>query len=160
MIINILNSCLFYEFDNGKFNILAHCVNCQRKMGSGIAKQVKNRYNVAYEKYINNQKLKLLGDSQIVEIGEYRYVANVYGQEFYGNEKGKVYVDYNALLKALHKTFSFAKERDYTIGFPYLFASDRAGGDWDGKILPMIEELSNTYNVDVFIVRQPLVENL
>ena len=55
-------------------NILAHQVNCMGVMGGGIAKQVKEKYPVAFDKYIdfikNTKDTKLLGKVQIVEVAE------------------------------------------------------------------------------------------
>ena len=43
---------LLKEYRNGMCDVIAHCANCQRVMGSGIAYQIKNEMPSAYDAYI------------------------------------------------------------------------------------------------------------
>jgi O-acetyl-ADP-ribose deacetylase (regulator of RNase III) len=141
---------------------IAHQVNCQGVMGSGVAKAIKEKYPKAYEHYkgyCNVRSSKdLLGISQEVHCRtteEERVVINLFGQQFYGYD-GCCYTSYVALTIALDSAFKFiVRENDYygdplEIAVPYKMGCDRGGGDW--KIVSKIlEELSDKYDVDVYI---------
>lgn len=139
---------------------IAHQVNCQGVMGSGVAKAIKEKYPNVYEHYKGLCDIKtskeLLGTSQELycKIGE-RTVINLFGQQFYGYD-GCCYTSYVALTTALDSAFKFIvkENRDYDdpleIAVPYKMGCDRGGGDW--KIVSKIlEELSDKYDVDVYI---------
>lgn len=139
---------------------IAHQVNCQGVMGSGVAKAIKEKYPKAYEHYKRYCDIKsskeLLGTSQEVycKIGE-RTVINLFGQQFYGYD-GCCYTSYVALTTALDGAFKLvvSENRNYgdplEIAVPYKMGCDRGGGDW--KIVSKIlEELSDKYDVDVYI---------
>ena len=54
-------------------NVIAHQVNCQGVMGSGVAKQIRDRYPEVYTQYkavceATTDKSKLLGKALIVEL--------------------------------------------------------------------------------------------
>jgi O-acetyl-ADP-ribose deacetylase (regulator of RNase III) len=56
---------------NAKENIICHQVNCQGVMGSGLAKQIKNKYpNVyaKYKKFCEENKGSCLGCFQILKL--------------------------------------------------------------------------------------------
>lgn len=112
---------------NKEVDYLIHCCNCQSTMGSGIAKEIRERVPEAFEAYINSHQ-KLGRFSQAAG------VINLYAQEYYGTY-GPFYVangrqlSYLALMEALKGIRSeFGPDKVY--GLPYRFGSDRAGGDW------------------------------
>jgi hypothetical protein len=74
---------------------MIHVCNAQGKMGSGIAKQVKERFPAAYKSYDYHHELGSCS---------YDYVDfncfNLVAQEFYGYD-GKRYLNYGALASAL-----------------------------------------------------------
>lgn len=139
---------------------IAHQVNCQGVMGSGVAKAIKEKYPKAYEFYKGYCEIKsskeLLGTSQEVhcEIGK-RTVINLFGQEFYGYD-GCCYTSYVALTTALDSAFKFiVRENNYyndplEIAVPYKMGCDRGGGDWK-VVSKILEELSDKYGVNVYI---------
>ena len=140
---------------------IAHQVNCQGVMGSGVAKAIKEKYPKVYKHYKGYCDIKtskeLLGTSQEVYVGEIgeRIVINLFGQQFYGYD-GCCYTSYTALTTALDSAFKIiVRENDYygdplEIAVPYKMGCDRGGGDW--KIVSKIlEELSDKYDVDVYI---------
>ena len=86
--------------------IIAHQVNCQRKMNSGVARLIREKYPYAYEVYM--QSLPQLGKCSLVHCADGMYIANLYGQEFYGYD-GKQYTSKPHLRNALVSLFEHMK---------------------------------------------------
>ena len=136
-------------FESGA-DFICHQVNCQGVMGSGIAKQIKDRYPEvykAYKKTCNSEDPKnLLGRVEMLLTSEYPDsfgVINIYGQLNYGYD-GKCYTDYNALQKAFSEINKYAaaiprSKEEKTFAFPYKFGCARGGGDWN-TVYNMIKE--------------------
>jgi O-acetyl-ADP-ribose deacetylase (regulator of RNase III) len=100
--------------------IVAHGVNCQRAMGSGVAKAIKQRWPAIYEAYMNDphgKGIELLGRAQIVEIDELLYVANCYTQLYYGGD-GKKYANIDAVRTSLTEVMRFATEKNLPVFLP------------------------------------------
>lgn len=139
-------------FESGA-DIICHQVNCQGVMGSGVAKQVRERYPEVYAKYKNacdeysTDRSAILGKVQLIDIGD-KYLANLFAQEYYGYD-GKCYTDYEALKKCL-KTVSSCLDWGQTVAFPYLMGCHRGGGSWD-IVYKMIEEVFTDKDCDVLI---------
>lgn len=155
MTIEIINGDLLKAFDNAEVDSIAHCVNCQGVMGSGIAKQIKSELPLVYTSYRKRwlqeiDKKVLLGTAQKV-IEDYlhrdRAVYNLYAQFAYGTEKR--HVNYGAISLCLLNMSQQIHERDTMIGFPYKMCSDRGGADWD-IILEMIEFYFKDHNVRIY----------
>ena len=130
-------------FESGA-DVICHQVNCQGVMGSGVAKQVREKYPEVYEQYKifcdyvkNNPNKKLLGRRQFIEVSENKYIVNLFAQENYGYD-GKCYTDYDALRESLEDTKAFFKHQ--VIAIPYLMGCHRGGGDWN-IVYKMIEEI-------------------
>ena len=140
-------------FESGA-DVILHQVNCQGVMGSGVAKQVREKYPEVYEQYKilcddvkNNPNKKLLGRRQFIEVSENKYIVNLFAQENYGYD-GKCYTDYDALRESLEDTKAFFK--DSVIAFPYLMGCHRGGGDWN-IVYKMIEEVFSDSDCEVLI---------
>ena len=146
-------------FESGADAIL-HQVNCQGVMGSGIAKQVREKFPSVfacykslcdYDKHVKDDRglrlSTLLGRAQIVPKTDYlcgekegaenqQFIVNLFAQDEYGYD-GKCYTDYDALrscLEQVNQRFS-----GKTVAIPYLMACHRGGGDWS-IVSAMIEE--------------------
>ena len=134
-------------FESGA-DVILHQVNCQGVMGSGIAKQVREKYPTVYEAYKDlcsqDEPKNLLGIAQRVVINENTSIVNVFAQENYGYD-GKQYTDYNALRAAFEIVKVFAKKNDI-IAIPYLMGCYRGGGDWN-VVYQMIEDIFNRNDV-------------
>jgi O-acetyl-ADP-ribose deacetylase (regulator of RNase III) len=137
-------------------DVICHQVNCQGVMGSGIAKQVKEKYPWVYGTYRDfvfdkygqkKNSIALLGRSLKVFINETTVIENLFGQDTYGRES-KIYTDYSALETALRivKLRSAGK----TIAIPYLIGCARGGGDWN-IVYKMIEDIFGDSDCDVLI---------
>lgn len=123
--------------------IIAHQVNCQGQMGSGVAKCIREKYFNVYSNYktlcngIVNKNL-LLGQVQLVE-NEDKIIANLFAQEFYGYS-GKQYTDYDAFEYAISQLYLIMKNRNIkSVALPYKIGSDRGGANWD-RILAIIKK--------------------
>ena len=129
-------------FDSGA-DIILHQVNCQGVMGSGIAKQVREKFPNVYMHYKNlcdtysYNRASLLGNVQAILVGD-KLIANLFAQEHYGYD-GKCYTDYNALKKCL-ETVNRYVYRNEVVAIPYLMGCHRGGGDWD-TVYKMIEDI-------------------
>lgn len=133
-------------------DIIVHQVNCYGVMGSGIAKQVKERYPNVYCFYYSycekeKDKNKLMGKVLMVNTLEdkTRIIANFFSQESYGY--GKQFTSYEAFRECLE----YLKDNysNYSIAFPYLIGCKRGGGDWN-KIYGMIEEILRDCDVTIY----------
>lgn len=129
-------------FESGA-DIILHQVNCQGVMGSGIAKQVREKYPEVYARYrqlcdeMKDNRAELLGKTQFVRTYEGCYIVNLFAQENFGYD-GKCYTDYDALRECLAHTHSCCFEE--TIAIPYLMGCHRGGGRWD-IVYEMIKEI-------------------
>lgn len=134
--------CLIEAFKNGDVDHIAHGVNCQGVMASGIAKQIKEEFPRVFERYghrigyYTGVNRHALGGSQIVHVGENKFVINLFIQEFYGRSGGR-YVNYAAIVTSFTRMLNSFLQNEI-IGIPKIGAG-LGGGDWD-IISTLIEE--------------------
>lgn len=120
--------------------IIAHQVNCQGVMGSGVARQVRELYPQVYDLY--RKKCKdgdILGHCQIVRVNSTRFIANLFAQEHYGYD-GRCYTSLDALHTALSSLALYAAANHLTVAMPYKIGCVRGGADWD-TVYQMIDEI-------------------
>lgn len=137
--------------------IIIHQVNCQGKMNSGIAKQIRDRYPIVFEQYKcfcdfayeNSYNPKLLGQAQVVHTENENglIIVNLFSQDKFGYD-GACYTDYDAMRRGLEITAERFNKTD-KIGIPYLIGCCRGGGDWQ-IVSSMIEEIFDGYNVTFY----------
>ena len=132
-------------------NAILHQVNCQGVMGSGVAKQVRERYPKVYQAY--KQTCDRLGPREVfgltqvcgISSNNSRYIVNLFSQLNYGY--GKCHTDYEKLrgcLKIVNERFSGC-----TVAIPYKMGCDRGGGDWE-IVSKMIEETLTGCDVTLY----------
>ena len=124
---------------NSKADIIAHQVNCQGKMGSGVAKAIREKYPEVYDEYCKF-RIKRLGKVQVVQCKDGTLVANLYGQDKYGYD-GKQYTDTMALFQCFVKLREFAQiSGKCSIAMPYKIGCGYGGADWDevSKMLSIV----------------------
>lgn len=117
--------------------IIGHQVNCQGFMGSGVAKQIKDKYLSAYKEYAltvayaksNSTLDSLLGTVNGVKIKDDLYVANLFGQLNYGYD-GKQYTDTEALYKCFKILRTSSEKLNLPVYLPYMIGCFRGGADW------------------------------
>ena len=80
--------------------------------------------------------------------GEYSFTESVAPYE-------NRHTDYDALKKALLNLKDFCKDNEITkIGIPYKLGCGLAGGDWDGVVYPMLQELfANDSTITLYIYK-------
>ena len=139
---------------NSDCDYICHQVNCQGVMGSGIARQIRERWPEVYKSYRRFYEdavwsnSKLLGRIDIANIiDDKRKVINVFSQEFCGYD-GKRYTSYDAFATAL-ETIKYRIPIGYTIGFPKNIGCGLGGGDWN-VISALIEGILGKF-YDVYI---------
>ena len=135
-------------------DVILHQVNCQGVMGSGVAKQVKDKYPKVYEEYkkwCNELPTNaLLGESQFVRTKEdyntnFIGIFNLFAQNNFGYDGGR-YTSYDALYSCLRHVKNSLPNNTITIAIPYLMSCCRGGGDWN-KVYEMIVEVFSDYEV-------------
>lgn len=147
--------------------IIAHQVNCQGKMGSGVALQVRNKYPHVYEEYKNIASPKMLGEIQLVPcntayIGydcgnilvpcEEQWICNLFAQDNYGYD-GKQYTSMDALVKCFKKLNGCVHEKNNNfnskIAMPYKIGCVRGGADWE-EVYCLIENIFYDCNIELW----------
>lgn len=132
---------------------IAHQTNTIGAFGAGIAKQIRDKWDGIYEKYKkvcleNVGTDNLIGKVQCVHTNDtsIKYVFNLFSQRGIGGAqtpfpKGRN-TDYDALRMCLNKVKDYCKTHNiHNIGLPKYMSCCLAGGDWDGVVYPMIEEI-------------------
>ena len=149
---------------------ICHQVNCQGRMGSGIAKQIKERWPVVYEQYTavfaerEEEIIKLcgsweqqidvseslLGHLQQVPVSNTQTVINMFAQQWYGYD-GKRYTSYDAFWACLGGIRD-SVPKGSKIGFPRQIGCGLGGANWE-VIMTMIEEvLAEDFEVYIYIL--------
>lgn len=137
---------------------ICHQVNCRGVMGSGIAKQIRDRFPYVYRFYrdryenvlrINMSPDKMLGSADIVRIpNDGRHIVNMYSQRSYGHD-GKRYTSYKAFSFILNQLKDDIPT-ECTIGFPKYIGCGLGGGNWQ-IISGLIEDiLGDTHNIYIY----------
>ena len=109
---------------------IAHGVNCQNAMGSGVAKALYTKYpevKSEYHRYCDTG-VHRLGATQLVDCGD-KQIFNCFTQSGYGREPGRVYMSYEAVALCFQ---NFRELGIKQIAIPKI-GCGLAGGDW-GKI--------------------------
>ena len=137
---------------------ICHQVNCQGRMASGIAKQIRDRWPIVYEQYmagINERRKKveelcgqwesqidvsetLLGHGQNIPVSDNLTVINMFSQQYYGYD-GKKYTSYDAFWDCL-QGIALTVPKGSKIGFPYKIGCGLGGANWP-VIFQMIDEV-------------------
>lgn len=149
---------------------ICHQVNCQGRMGSGIAKQIRERWPIVYENYIAEFKEiegkiiqlcgqweneidvsdVLLGRLQQVKVNGTKTVINMFSQQYYGYD-GKRYTSYDAFWDCLNG-IKYSIPKGSKIGFPWGIGCGLGGANWE-VIITMIEEvLRDDFDVYIYIL--------
>lgn len=137
-------------------DVIAHQVNCQGVMGSGVAKQIKEKWANVYTAYKAEYDLftdlnkPLLGNCQLVQVNDNQHVANLFGQKYYGRD-GRRYTSYDAIYDALtNLAVQMMDNGMKSLAIPYKMSSDRGGADWN-VVLAMIESVFKDTEITIEI---------
>lgn len=144
---NLLNSDATY---------ICHQVNCQGAMNSGVAKAIRNKWPVVYQEYLNKfnghimynlPKSTLLGDIQVVDVENNKYVLNMFSQENFGYDKRR-YTSYDSFWTCL-ELIKLTAPIGSKIAFPYKIGCDRGGANWNVIYVMICEALGKDYDVEI-----------
>lgn len=127
--------------------IICHQVNCMGVMGAGIARSIKEKYPRVYDCYRTNCQVSdrstLLGQINVVRAEESAlcnlYVANIYGQLFYGRAVKQLYTNYLAVDTAFASLSEHLKAHIMQVYIPDKMGCGLAGGNW-GNYSSIIEK--------------------
>lgn len=146
MTLNVLTGDLLDFADQGLFHIIVHGCNCFHAMGSGIAKQIANKYPAAKTaddrtKYGDSSKLGFFSQADITShLGKRFTIINAYTQfRWSGKQDVFEYEKFDDFLLRLAKISEdrFLSTRTKTvIGFPKI-GCGYAKGD-EPRILSML----------------------
>lgn len=127
---------------------ICHQVNCQGVMGSGIAKQIRDRWPwvyTSYKAYCDRNKDRnesLLGNIWGVKIDRVnrssQWVVNMFAQDTFGYYNSR-FTSYDAFAKCL-EAMRDRLPKGKTIGFPKGIGCGLGGGNWK-VISALIEEI-------------------
>ena len=136
--------------DGTKF--ICHCVNDQKRMGSGVALALLQKWSRVRSEYMDWDKYGkfALGNIQVVWVEYDIAVINMVGQHDIVAKDGIPPIRYDAMKSCLEKVYSIAKRDNASVHIPKRCGSDRAGGDWNIIEKMIIEELSDK-NINVVI---------
>jgi O-acetyl-ADP-ribose deacetylase (regulator of RNase III) len=137
---------------------ICHQVNCQGVMGSGIARQIRERFPIVYEAYLDRHHRyvelgvpteKMLGSIDVILVSSFRgFVINMYSQNNCGYD-GKRYTSYDAFVDALHEIKRNVPP-GRVIGFPKNIGCGLGGGDWT-VVSALIEAiLGKDYDIYIY----------
>ncbi len=130
--------------EQGEFDVIVHGCNCLNTMGSGIAREIRERYPQAYDAdTLATQQWQIpvakLGNfSTYATVGKGRpfVIVNAYTQVNF-MPRDTDHFEYESFYLILRKLLEFAPAK---FGFPYI-GMGLAGGDAD-RIIPMIEDFA------------------
>lgn len=136
---------------NGQFDIIVHGCNCQNTMGSGIAKEIKQRFPLAFDA---DMQATLKWRLPVAKLGNFSYAAirtkessfiivNAYTQLHY-LPRGIDHFDYESFQLILRKLEYLDTEGNTRFGFPYI-GMGLAGGD-SIKITQMLSDFATRHD--------------
>lgn len=133
---------------------IIHQVNCQGAMNSGVAKAIREKWPIVFERYrfyyetMQHEDEPLLGTIQIVKVNDNQSVINMFAQDKYGYD-GNRYTSYDAIDKCLFTVADYCrKDKIKSVALPYHMSCDRGGANWN-IIMEMIKQ--HFENLDITI---------
>jgi len=131
---------------NVKHGIICHQVNCMGKMGAGLALDIRKKWPVVYNDYIEAFKegKLFLGNVIISNITDsHLYVASLCGQYYYGYNRRTKYTVYTAIRSSLKKIKKISTNKGLTVYIPKNMGCGLADGNWSIIYKIINEEISN-----------------
>ena len=140
-------------------NIICQQVNHQGVMGSGLAKQIKDKYPDVMTNYLNLckidfEKLRRNGIISWCAVDSNKYIASIFGQDHYGTDRN--HTDYYALSSGLETVRQYAETRGFSVGIPHGIGCGLGGGDWSIVSAIIRDVFKYSPNLDVRVYKFPL----
>ena len=134
--------------------LIAHGVNCQNVMGSGVARALYMQWHKVKAEY-HKWGSMTLGDTQFVEVEPGLVVANCFTQDRYGKD-GRRYASLDAIRESLEDAAIYAID-ELAVNEVHIprIGCGWGGLDWDLEVEPVLleveEALARTHPV-IFVV--------
>ena len=149
---------------------ICHQVNCMGKMNSGVAKAIREKWPIVYEKYqewqfsygswahaMTNENPEnlmvstMLGNILTVplfdgQVEKQQYIINMAAQGYYGYD-GKRYTSYDAFWSCLGHIREIVPKGS-KIAFPYKIGCDRGGANWPVILTMILSVLEDDYDIE------------
>jgi O-acetyl-ADP-ribose deacetylase (regulator of RNase III) len=119
--------------------VIAHGVNCQKKMGSGVAKAIRQKWPYVYSVYMEHDPI--LGTVDYVNVGSDLWVANCYTQERYGYD-GQRYANPNSIRSCLESLACLSVYGEWPIYLPKI-GCGLGGLNWEIDVEPLLREAND-----------------
>lgn len=132
--------------------VIVHGCNSLGKMGSGFAEHLSRIYPRNRLDYIVHSKSEhgfQLGETLFTKQSDGVHIANAITQLKYGRCPNTVYVDYNAVRKALRQVVKYAQLCGLEIHMPFIGAG-LANGDKE-KLRLIFEEVFKNHDATLWI---------
>lgn len=131
--------------------IIIHGVNCQKKIGSGIAKALYEKWPVIKDTYLSVPfKQMQLGLIQISSLERNLYVANCWTQNFFGRD-GKRYASISAIRKCLAQVLVWCNINSVNKIYSPKIGCGLGGLDWELDVESTFKEIQETQTQTVQI---------
>lgn len=126
--------------------IIIHGVNCQKAMGSGVAKALYEKWISVRDGYMSLPKNAMkLGSIQMIEVEPNIVVINCFTQHKFGTD-GDKYANAESLRECLHKVASYAVDNGNIEIFSPRIGCGLGGLDWETEVLPVFQEIDELYH--------------
>lgn len=128
---------------NAETRVIAHQVNCQGVMRSGLAKQVRDKYPQVYDDYVDfinyfDDKKQMLGLCLFTDAESDRTIANLFGKLNSGSGDG---LDETMLRQSFQDLKTQMKMLKFkSVAIPYKIGSSLGGDNWE-TILGILKEV-------------------
>lgn len=134
--------------------IIAHICNDIGSWGKGFVLAVSKRWEAPEKEYRNWHRFRsknnfALGETQLIQVEKYIYVANMIGQKGIKTGSNDIPVRYEAIEKCLETLANEALTLNASVHMQRI-GCGLAGGKWT-EIEPIIERTLLNKNVEVFI---------
>lgn len=135
--------------------MILHGVNCQGKMGSGVAKAIRAKWPYVYDRYKSlcdqvDDGSMLLGYAQFSQVSENLYVVNCFTQVYYGYDNRK-YADAQAIGRCLGQALNYSKTQVHKQIYMPPIGCGLGGLDWETDVKPIVAELEEKFGETVII---------
>ncbi|APU89177.1 Appr-1-p processing protein-like protein [Virus Rctr71] len=126
---------------------IVHQVNCRKKAGAGLARQIREAYPLWYKRYRETEPHMGLVD--FYGATPRLVIVSLYAQEDYGRCKGVVYTNYDALAWCLRQVRLWFSPK-VPVYIPYGIGCGLAGGDWR-----IVSRIINKEIPNAILVKKP-----
>ena len=123
--------------------MIAHGVNCQNVMGSGVARALYMQWPVIKARYHKKGSM-VLGDTQFVEVEPGLVIANCFTQREFGRDMRR-YANPRAIRECLEDVASYALDIGIREVHMPRIGCGLGGLDWEEDVYPELMEIEKVF---------------